>query len=228
MFGGMDFLWSCLLKIGASAVCGALLGLERKHRFQVVGMRTLILISVSSALLSMLSYSLTEIQAAKNFYGGDPTRIIAGVVSGIGFLGGGAIIHQGMNIKGLTSAAIVWTASALGLAIGAGLYFPAFTVLCVALFLLIVLERVEERLFPASRNKTLQLVFGEDNLDLTAVKQTIQKCGFKVTDLNISCIMASRRLILRYMVKAPDKDSYSEVISALAAIGPLEEFSVTN
>ena len=229
LFGiSMGFYLDSFLKILASSVSGAVLGLERKHRYQVVGMRTLVLISVSSTLLAILSYSLTEIQTGKGFYGGDPTRVIAGVVSGIGFLGGGAIVHQGLNIRGLTSAAVVWTAAAIGLALGAGLYEQSLLVLAVAIFLLIVLEKIESRFFLAGRNKVLHLVFGNDQLNLAAVKAAIEQNGFKVTDVNISRIMADKKIILRYSVKSPDVDTYTNVIDALARVGDLEEFSMTD
>ncbi|MCR5621863.1 MAG: MgtC/SapB family protein [Treponema sp.] len=224
----LDFYIDSLIKILASSISGAILGLERKHRYQVVGMRTLVLISVSSTLLSILSYSLTEIQTGKGFYGGDPTRIIAGVVSGIGFLGGGAIVHQGLNIRGLTSAAVVWTAAAIGLAIGAGLYEQSLIVLAVAIFLLLVLEKIESRFFLAGRNKTLRLVFadGERGIDLGAIKKVIESYGFKVTDLNIKRIMADRKVILLYSVKSPDLDDYDQVIGELSDLGNLEEFTL--
>ena len=224
----LEFYLDSLVKILASSISGAILGLERKHRYQVVGMRTLVLISVSSTLLAILSYSLTEIQTGKGFYGGDPTRVIAGVVSGIGFLGGGAIVHQGLNIRGLTSAAVVWTASAIGLALGAGLYEQSLLVLAVAIFLLIVLEKIESRFFLAGRNKTLRVVFGDDSVDLGAVKSAIEGNGFKVTDLNISRIMADRKVILLYAVKSPDLDNYDRIIDRLSKLGNLEEFSVTD
>ena len=224
----MDFYLDSFLKILASSVSGAVLGWERKHRYQVVGMRTLVLISVSSTLLAILSYALTEIQTGKGFYGGDPTRVIAGVVSGIGFLGGGAIVHQGLNIRGLTSAAVVWTSSSIGLALGAGLYAQALLVLAVAIFLLIVLEKIESRFFLAGRNKTLRLVFadGESGIDLGAIKKVIEGNGFKVTDLNIKRIMADRKVILLYSVKSPDLDDYDSVIGELSDLGNLEEFTL--
>ncbi len=226
--GSEAFIMDSFFKILASTLSGAILGLERKHRNQVVGMRTLVLICVSSTLLSILSYALTEIQANKGFYGGDPTRVIAGVVSGIGFLGGGAIVHQGLNIRGLTSAAVVWTASAIGLALGAGLYIQSLLVLAVAIFLLIVLEKIESRFFLAGQNKILHIVFGNDKFDLSAAKIAIEKNGFKVTDVNISRIMSDKKVILRYSVKSPDLDDYTCVIDALTEVGDLQEFSVTN
>ncbi len=222
------FYLDSFMKMLASTLSGVILGLERKHRNQVVGMRTLVLISVSSTLLSILSYALTEIQASKGFYGGDPTRIIAGVVSGIGFLGGGAIIHQGLNIKGLTSAAVVWADAAIGLALGAGLYAQSLIVLVIAIFLLIFLEKIESRFFLAGRNKVLHVVFGNDKFDLSAAKVAIEMNGFKVSDVNISRIMSDKKVILRYSVKSPDIDDYTCVIDALTKVGDLQEFSVTD
>ena len=109
MYAFDNFYLDCIVKLGAAFLCGLLLGLERKRRFHSVGMRTLILISVSSMLLGIISYTMADLGAVK----GDPTRIAAGVVTGIGFIGGGAIMHLGMNIKGLTSAAIIWAACAM-------------------------------------------------------------------------------------------------------------------
>lgn len=185
------------------------MGLERKTRNQVVGMRTLVLISVSSALWAVISYSLTEIQAAKGF-------------------DGGAILRQGLNVKGLTSAAIVWTTSAIGTAIGVGLYAEAAFVLVIAVFLLLALEKVEEKFFPAGKSKTLHIVYDNDDVDMEKVKDTIEQNGFIVKDLNMSRIMASKQIILRYTVKSPSKDDFTDVINDLKNISSLSEFSVTD
>ena len=131
-----NFICDCIIKLCLSFVCGFILGIERKSRQQTVGMRTLILISVSSTLLALLSSYMALVN---DIHQGDPSRIAAGVVSGIGFLGGGAILHQGLNIKGLTSAAIIWAAAALGLAIGSGLYIQSFAALAIIVFSLLIL-----------------------------------------------------------------------------------------
>lgn len=223
-----SFVRECFIKFFLSVIAGIIMGVERKSRNRFVGMRTLVLISVSSALWAVISYSLTEIQTSKGFYGGDPTRVIAGVVSGIGFLGGGAILHQGLNVKGLTSAAIVWTTSAIGTAIGVGLYIEAAFILVVAVFLLVALEKVEEKFFPAAKSKTLHIVYDNEDVDLEKIKQAIERYGFIVKDLNMSRIMASNQIILRYIVKSPSKDDFTDVINELKKISALSEFSVTD
>lgn len=221
----IHFFLTCLFRVLCSFVAGFALGLERKVRRQVVGMRTLILICVSSTLLGALSYLMAYMPGVPH---GDPTRIAAGVVSGIGFLGGGAIMRQGLNIKGLTSAAIIWTASSIGLAFGAGLYVPAFIVLVVAEFSLIVLEKFEEKHFPAGRTKSLHLCFDDDGVDLQKVKGAIEKSGFIISDFNMSRILADSQILLHYSVKSPRKDDFGDLIASLKEIGTLAEFSITD
>lgn len=219
----LDFSLECIIKILCSIVIGFVLGLERKSRNQFIGSRTLILISVSSTLLSILSASVFNTEG-----GGDPTRISAGVVSGIGFLGGGVIMKLGINVRGLTSAAVIWTSAALGLAIGAGLFIPAFFVLFVILILLLTLERVEEKMFPAGRNKILHLCFEQENVDLKKLKSIIESHGFIICDLNISNVISTKQLILHYSVKAPKEENFSDLVLQLKEIGSLSEFSITD
>ena len=126
-------------KILLSFIAGFALGLERKFRQQPIGVRTVILISLSSTLLMLLSLNLGKSVNA------DPARLAAQVVSGIGFLGGGAILRQGLNIKGLTSVATIWAASAIGLTIGAGTYMASIVVLIVLILALIILEKFETK-----------------------------------------------------------------------------------
>lgn len=220
-----NFLLECALKLCASFICGLVLGIERKFRQQVVGMRTLILISVSSTLLSILSIYMVHLPGMPV---GDPSRIAAGVVSGIGFLGGGAILRQGMNIKGLTSAAIIWTASALGLAIGAGLYVQSLVAVVAIVIALVLLEKVEERWFPAEQSKTLHLVYESDNLDLVKIKAIIESNGLVVKDINISKVMCQKQTILRYLVKTPRDTDMMKLAESLKAAGELSEFSITD
>lgn len=159
---------------------------------------------------------------------GDPTRIAAGVVSGIGFLGGGAILRQGLNIKGLTSAAIIWTASALGLAIGAGLYIQSAVALVLLVLSLVFLEKVEEKWFPAEQSKMIHLVYEDDSPDLNKVKSILEASGLVVKDLNISKVMSQKQTILHYSVKAPRAANLMLLAEKLKEVAALSEFSITD
>ena len=224
----LDFTTECVIKLLAATLCGALLGLERMHHNQVIGMRTLILITVSSALLSILSSYMATASIFMTPERGDPTRIAAGVISGIGFLGGGAIMKQGLNIKGLTSAAIIWTAASFGLAIGAGLYVQVGVALIISLSILIGLEKINTKFFPATRSKSLHLCFENETLDMNKISQTIKKHGMKIADVNTSRAISVKRIILHYCVQAPREDDFDELIADLNKIGTLSEFSITD
>lgn len=119
-----------VLRLLLAALLGAIIGYQRQLVGKPAGARTLGLISVGAATFSIIS--------ALSFPGGDPSRIASGVVTGIGFLGAGAILHRHGGVEGLTTAATIWAASGIGLAAGAGLYIIAPTVTVIALILLIL------------------------------------------------------------------------------------------
>ena len=112
------------LRLIISLILGGLIGLERESRRQQAGLRTHILICVGSTLLMLLSIYIP--QTFSKFSNGDPGRIAAQVITGIGFLGGGAIFKLGSNVRGLTTAASIWAVAAVGLTVGAGLYIRQF------------------------------------------------------------------------------------------------------
>ena len=135
-----------LLRILLAAALGGVIGFERELRAQEAGLRTHMLVAVGAALFTLVSaYGFGEffVQGGP-IVPADPTRIAAQIVTGIGFLGAGAIIRQGPSIRGLTTAATLWAVAAIGLAAGAGFYAGAVAttvVVIVALWPLRVLTR---------------------------------------------------------------------------------------
>lgn len=130
-----------LVRCGAAALCGALIGLERERKGKPAGFRTNILICVGAAIY--MSVGLVLVHAGGEQ--GDPARIAAQVVTGIGFLGAGSIIQSGRQVIGLTTAATIWVVASIGLVAGAG--FPLLAVVAATLVLLtlVVLAPFEER-----------------------------------------------------------------------------------
>jgi putative Mg2+ transporter-C (MgtC) family protein len=120
-----------VLKILLAAMLGGIIGLERELSHKEAGLRTNILIAIGSALITILSF---KIAAASQ--GADPARLTAQIVTGIGFLGAGAIIQARFAVHGLTTAATIWTVAAIGITVGSGFYLLAFL---VTLFVVIVL-----------------------------------------------------------------------------------------
>lgn len=120
-----------------AALLGALLGFEREIKHKNAGLRTNILISVGAALFTLMSYELAEGANA------DPGRVAAQIVTGIGFLGAGAIMRTDSGVQGLTTAATVWVNAAVGVAVGGGEYHLAFIATGVTLAALLVLQPLE-------------------------------------------------------------------------------------
>jgi putative Mg2+ transporter-C (MgtC) family protein len=138
----LDMLGRLLLAAGL----GAILGAEREMRQRAAGFRTNTLIALGSAAFTLVSIQLAAAD------GGDPTRIPSQIVTGIGFLGGGAILRGQGDIRGLTTAATVWVNAAIGMAAGAGLYALAITSTLVTLFVLTVFLRIENRMMRHAQN----------------------------------------------------------------------------
>lgn len=217
-----DFFLTCLLKIFLAFIAGFSFGFERKFRQQVVGMRTLILICGSATMLSILSEWISR-QTGE----ADSARIAAGVISGIGFLGAGVIMKTGLNVKGLTSAAVIWADATIGLCIGEGLYVPALVLLAVFIASLVLLEKIEERWFPAGRSKSLHLTFQACKMNMAQLRKVIAEHGFVITDVNITQLLKTEETIVYYSVRAPRMEDYSKFVNALNEVAPLTEFSIT-
>jgi putative Mg2+ transporter-C (MgtC) family protein len=128
--------------VALAALLSMIIGIEREWREQPAGMRTHMLVGLGACLFTVLSI--------RGFTGGDPTRVAAGVVSGIGFLGAGTILqrqHKG-NVKNLTTAASIWTTAAIGMAVGLGAWLLSIGVTVLVIVILVLLRQVEQRFFP--------------------------------------------------------------------------------
>lgn len=132
-----------VLRLILSALLSGLLGLERQLHRRAAGLRTHILVSLGSTLIMLTSIYIFDIY--KGSAAVDPARIAAGVITGIGFLGAGTIIRYGEEVRGLTTAASLWVAAALGLAVGCGFYIAALTTTALVLSALLLLRRIESK-----------------------------------------------------------------------------------
>jgi putative Mg2+ transporter-C (MgtC) family protein len=152
-----------LLRLSLAAALGGAIGFERELRDREAGLRTHMLVSLGSALFTIVSaYGFHEfLTSGDQVVRSDPTRIAAQIVTGIGFLGAGAIIRQGISVRGLTTAATLWVAAAIGMATGAGYYSGAVLGTAVTIVavgpLRIAAYRVFERLRPEERSLVVKL-----------------------------------------------------------------------
>lgn len=127
------------LRLTVAAVCGAVLGLDREMRGKAAGLRTHTLVAISSAVTTLVALELYwELAGGEQAGDMDPTRVIQGVAQAIGFISAGVMIRAGADVRGATTAAVIWMAGALGIACGAGFYALAGMALALCLIVTIV------------------------------------------------------------------------------------------
>jgi putative Mg2+ transporter-C (MgtC) family protein len=155
--------WHVLLRLCIAAGLGAVVGFEREIRDREAGIRTHLLVSLGSGLFTIISaYGFHEFLASgATVVRADPTRIAAQIVTGIGFLGAGAIIREGLSVRGLTTAGSLWVVAAIGMASGAGYYWAAVVTTALTIFALwplrIIAYRVIERIKPEENRLVVEL-----------------------------------------------------------------------
>ena len=170
-----------LLKIFLSATLGGIIGLERELHHKEAGLRTNILIAVGSTLLTILSVKLAGDSASA-----DPTRIIAQIVTGVGFLGAGAIIQARFAIHGLTTAASIWTVAAIGIAVGSGYYFLSFVITLFILIILISFKAVA-RMLEKQKKMFAYVIKTEDRASILAeIKNVLTETGITAIHTRLS------------------------------------------
>jgi putative Mg2+ transporter-C (MgtC) family protein len=148
--------WETLERLLAAAALGSLIGFERERLLWAAGIRTHMLVCVGACLFMIVSAFGFSTSITQQHVILDPSRIAAQVVSGIGFLGAGAILARGEIVRGLTTAASIWTVAAIGLAVGGGLYFAAALSTTIILVILAGVKPLEEAY--RDRNQTCRLV----------------------------------------------------------------------
>ncbi len=166
-----------LLKILLSAILGGIIGLEREMSHKEAGLRTNILIAIGSTLLTILSFKFAIL--AKNV---DPSRIAAQIVTGIGFLGAGAIIQAKFSVHGLTTAASMWTVSAIGISVGSGYYLISFL---ITIFIIIILTffKYISKIIEKQKKMFVYIIKIEDRASIfTEIKKIITELGISYTN----------------------------------------------
>ena len=218
-----------VLRFVLAAVCGGLIGIEREHKHRPAGFRTHILVCLGAAATTMTGQYLIDLGNFMNLpVVNDPVRLGAQVVSGIGFIGAGSIIvTKRRQVKGLTTAAGLWTAAVVGLSIGVGFYEVAL----YATFLVLVTETVLSRLdwFLLSHSKNINVYIEYTNAEkLADIMSEIKKRDISVLDIEVAKARAetehriSAVLCLQINKKTPQRDLLS-AISQVEGVTAVEE-----
>jgi putative Mg2+ transporter-C (MgtC) family protein len=220
-----SFTDNFLLRLVAACLVGAAIGLERDMHGRAAGLRTNMLVSLGSALFMIISEAVALMYSASGSGDTglrvDPSRIAAQIITGIGFLGAGAIIKEGINVRGLTTAACLWVSAGLGMACGAGLFELA---ILVALISLVTLTGVGylERLYAKDSYRTLEIVV-PNQTDLKRVIDTVKREHLKILHLDYERDFQKDQMMVVFNIRLfhrgiPDKLSHT-IIGDLESSG---------
>ena len=168
----MDFVIEDLIKIAFAILAGGLVGMEREFRDKSAGFRTLIFICVGSAAVTILSARLAPAS--------DPNRIAANIVTGIGFLGAGAILRDGGRVTGLTTAATIWLVAAMGMAIGGGQYLLAGVLVGFAIIVLWLFPYIEVMIGRTRDYHTYEVVCPVSLEKIDELEARVHEIGLKI------------------------------------------------
>lgn len=217
---------SAIFKLMLSMVLGSIVGYERKRKGQIAGVRTFSLIAMGSTLAMLLSiYVPQEYLGLKN---GDPSRIAAQVVSGIGFLGAGAIIQMKGSVRGLTTAAGIWMVAALGMAVGVGMYLVSIAATLLILFILLQLERIEHRISLGSESRIVRI---EVDLIIDSIEPyriTLEKNHAVLTNYYLGCDYTTNTTRLNLMILARESVDFMHLFQELRKVYPTTSISLAN
>lgn len=217
------------LKVGSAWAAGSLIGLERTFRGRPAGFRTHALVCVASALLMLVtSYQWEWLDGAPlETIRTDPTRMAQGIMTGIGFLGGGVIFKEGLTVRGLTTAASVWTTAAIGILFGVGMYVPGILGTLVTLGILAAFRWVE-LLIPSRSYAQFVVGFRKDEAPTGAeIRKMLRDHGFTIANLSYVIVAGGAVMEYRTVVSTAKKSNADRLAEELRASERVVGFNIS-
>ncbi len=213
------------IRLLTAAILGGLIGLERELHDQPAGLRTHIILVLGATIAMCISINLA-IQFHGEATNGDPERLAAQVISGIGFLGAGAIFRYGANVKGLTTAASLWTTAIIGLAVGAGYLLLGLAATACVLFTLVALDSMEKN-FLRNRSTRIISIKGTDRPGFVEeVKKALASFGVAIKSVNLSKDLKNNVLQIEVVAKLSQKQDLDALVGTLSAIADASDFQI--
>ena len=215
--------YDVILRLLVAGILGGLIGFEREMHHQPAGLRTHINLVLGAALAMCISINLS-MQFHTTASNGDPERLAAQVISGIGFLGAGAIFRFGAGVKGLTTASSLWTAAIVGLAVGAGYFLIGGVTTAIVLFALKGLDLVEKRLIRGRMTRTI-VVRGADRPGFVdEVKSALTKFDIGLKSISLQKNLKNNEIQIETLAKVlPDQD-LDAILGTMSKMEGLSEF----
>lgn len=214
---------SSIYKLLLSLLLGSIVGYERKRKGQPVGVRTFALIAMGSTLAMILSiYVPQEYMGLKN---GDPGRIAAQVVTGIGFLGAGAIIQMKGSVRGLTTAAGIWIVAAIGMAVGVGMYIIATVATLLVIIVLVLVDRYEHKRKLGKEVCRLKMTINSIVDDVDDYRKLLLGHRIRITGFDIEYDFEAALTHLSFTLLVPESASIVQLTKELHSMNGLQKIS---
>ncbi|HTL12908.1 MAG TPA: MgtC/SapB family protein [Bdellovibrionota bacterium] len=216
-----------ILRILIGAGLGGIIGFERDIHGRQVGLRTHLLVSMASATFMVISSQFFFFQhyGSPAHVEADVSRVAASVVSGIGFLAGGAILKTGATIQGLTTAAALWLVTAIGLASGAGMFVEAGAVTVLGLIALTVLRLFEDK-NDHLIHRHVSLLMADSGDCLTRVTQVMESVGARISNMDYEKRIAEKKIGIQFHLRIPVALGVDQLVTRLEKEGGMEQIHI--
>jgi putative Mg2+ transporter-C (MgtC) family protein len=205
-----------------AAILGGLVGLEREIHSQPAGLRTHMIVSLGSCLIMLVSIQMGAANPAHS----DPSRIAAQVVAGVGFLGAGAIMRSGLSVRGLTTAACLWTVAAVGLSVGCGYWRAALVTTLLTLVSLSVFQKVERR-FSKGKSFRRFVVHAKDSaLLVSRLEEILRTASIGIQEVDLQRDLVEKKLQVSITATCPEHVDMDKLSRAFSAIPDVEKVEI--
>jgi putative Mg2+ transporter-C (MgtC) family protein len=223
----LDALVDMLRHMVAALAAGAVIGTERSFHGRAAGFRTHALVGLASSILMIVATSQgTWFPAIGAEVRIDPTRMAQGIMTGIGFLGAGVIFKEGLTVRGLTTAASIWTTAAIGVLMGIGLYVPGAVATVLALGVLSVFRQIELR-FPTHMYARHEIRFERGAvMKEEALRALLHDHGFKASNLSYHLSHDGKVVEFRMAIRTVKSDNLRRLAETLASLPAVRGFSI--
>lgn len=203
-----------ILRLLTAAGLGAIIGIERERDNQPAGLRTHMILVVGAALAMCLSINLSFIGKGE----GDPARLAAQVVSGIGFLGAGAILRYGFNVKGLTTATTLWSMAIVGLSVGYGYYLIGVITTAIMLLILTLVNLIEKKFVRKNVIRYITIQSSDRSGMVKSIRKVVNKLTESVITFTIQKNIKSKRLRISIAANVRKGEKLEDLTEAISGI----------
>lgn len=208
--------WIILLRLIMAAVLSGIVGFEREFHGRAAGFRTHILLCIGSTLVMLTSIHIFDVYNA--MVPCDPGRIAAGVVTGIGFLGAGTIMHSKSSVRGLTTATSLWVVAGIGLAVGSGMYFASIATTVITMITLFFFSRIEHAMIRKDWYKTLVIEAHEGVNLIKGAREVLAEYGVRVTDFEVERSEDGTNMVLEIGVRLSTSRNDDHIVQEISRL----------